>query len=105
MMEKVSDILAEIEFDQDGYMANANAWTPEIAAALAAQDDIELTERHWVVINFSRKVYAQTGDAPTMRRINKETDVSTKEIYALFPNGPAKLAARIAGLPKPTGCI
>ncbi|RMG81628.1 MAG: TusE/DsrC/DsvC family sulfur relay protein [Chloroflexi bacterium] len=100
-----AELLAGIEFDKDGYMVDANAWTPEIAEALAEQEGITLTDRHWVVINFARQEYAANGDAPTIRRITKRTDVSTKELYQLFPDGPAKQAARIAGLPKPTGCI
>ncbi len=104
-MTDLSAVLDGIEFDEGGYMVDAKAWTEEIAANLAAQLDIELTDRHWVVINYSREEYLKNGDAPTLRRITKRTDVSTKEIYKLFPGGPAKVAAKIAGLPKPTGCI
>lgn len=104
-MTDMAVVLDGIEFDEGGYMVDANAWTEEIAVDLAAQLDIELTDRHWVVINYSREEYLKNGDAPTLRRITKRTDVSTKEIYALFPGGPAKVAAKIAGLPKPTGCI
>jgi tRNA 2-thiouridine synthesizing protein E len=57
------------------------------------------------VINFSRDVFNNDGDAPSLRKITKQTDVNTKELYALFPGGAAKIAAKIAGLPKPTGCI
>jgi dissimilatory sulfite reductase related protein len=94
-----------VVLDNEGYLENWQAWTPEIAAALAAEEGIVLTERHYVVINYARKVYAETHDAPSMRAITKHTDVSTKELYALFPNGTAKKAARIAGLKKPTGCL
>ena len=100
-----ADILDTLEFDEEGYMVDANAWNEDIAKALAEDEGIELTERHWVVINFARKVYAEEGDAPTLRRITKQTDVSMKEIYQLFPDGPAKQTAMVAGLPKPTGCI
>ncbi|MCA1953610.1 MAG: TusE/DsrC/DsvC family sulfur relay protein [Anaerolinea sp.] len=99
------DILANIAFDADGFMTDANAWTPEIAHALAAREGIELTERHWVVLNYARAEFKAKGEAPTLRNITKNTDVSTKELYALFPGGPGKLAAKIAGLKKPTGCI
>ena len=99
------DILDTIEFDGEGFLADASVWNEEIALALAEDEGITLTERHWVVINFARKVYAEEQEAPTIRRITKQTDVSTKEIYHLFPDGPAKQAAMIAGLPKPTGCI
>ena len=98
-------ILDKVQFDADGYMLDANAWTPEIAEAIAAREGVTLTERHWIVINFDRREFAATGEAPTLRRITKTTAVDTKEIYQLFPGGPGKLAAKIAGLKKPTGCI
>jgi tRNA 2-thiouridine synthesizing protein E len=98
-------LLNNVTFDKEGFLEDWQVWAPEIADALATEEDIVLTERHYVVINYARKVYAETHDAPTMRGITKHTDVSTKELYALFPNGPAKKAARIAGLKKPTGCL
>lgn len=104
-IEAKNTVLENIEFDADGYMVNPNAWTPEIAEAIAQSINLELTERHWVVINFARKEFDTNGEAPTLRRITKQTDVNTKELYALFPGGPAKNAAKVAGLGKPTGCI
>lgn len=98
-------MLENLQFDDDGFMADANAWTPEIGAVIAGILEIELTERHWDVINYSREVYLQEGDAPTLRKITKSLNLPTKELYSLFPGGPAKIAAKIAGLPKPTGCI
>jgi TusE/DsrC/DsvC family sulfur relay protein len=99
------DMLSSLQFDGEGFMQDANAWTPEIAKALAAREGMELTDRHWVVINFARAEFKAKGEAPTLRTITKSTDVNTKELYALFPGGPGKLAAKIAGLKKPTGCI
>ena len=98
-------ILDSVKFDADGYMEDPNAWTKEIAEAIAAREEIVLTDRSWVVINYARGEYKAKGEAPTLRNITKNTDVSTKEIYQLFPGGPGKLAAKIAGLKKPTGCI
>ena len=98
-------ILETLDFDDDGFMADANAWTEDIGIAIAAVLEIELTSSHWDVINFARAEYTENGDAPTLRRITKQSGVSTKELYQLFPGGPAKIAAKIAGLPKPTGCI
>ena len=98
-------ILETLEFDDDGFMADSTAWTREIGAAIAAVLDIELTDRHWAVIDFARKEFEEKGDAPTLRRITKAAGVPTKELYQLFPGGPAKIAAKVAGLPKPTGCI
>lgn len=94
-----------LALDKDGYLANWQDWTPELAEVFATEEGIELTERHWIVINFAREVFKQEGDAPTLRRITRQTEVKTKELYQLFPDGPAKKAARIAGLKKPTGCL
>jgi TusE/DsrC/DsvC family sulfur relay protein len=106
MTEQVAqDILTKIEFDDEGFMTDPSAWTPEIASAIAAREGISLTDRHWIVINFNRKEFETNGEAPTLRRITKNTEVDTKEIYSLFPGGPAKMAAKISGLGKPTGCI
>ncbi len=95
-----------VEVDADGHLADRAQWDEALAGAIAQDTGIdELTDRHWLVINFMRKVYDETGDAPSIRRLTKESGVPTKELYALFPKGPAKKAALIAGLPKPTGCI
>lgn len=100
-----TNILDTLQFDDNGFMVNWLEWNEDIARAIAADEGIGLTERHWVVIKFARGVYAEKNDGPTLRQITSQTDVSTKEMYQLFPNGPAKKAAMIAGLPKPTGCI
>ncbi len=95
-----------VEFDEDGFMTNPDQWDKEIAEALAAEIGInELTERHWKVIEFCRTDSQAQGDAPTLRRIMKVGGVPTKELYKLFPKGPAKKVAFVAGLKKPTGCI
>jgi tRNA 2-thiouridine synthesizing protein E len=95
-----------IEFDADGHMKNADEWNEEIAKELALLEGIsKLTEDHWKVINFMRKVFKEKGDAPSIRKLTKESGVDTKLLYQLFPKGPAKKAAKIAGLPKPKGCI
>lgn len=98
-------ILENVKFDGEGFMTDPQAWTPEIGQAIAQAEGITLTDRHWLVINFARKEFENTGQPPTLRRITKSTPVDTKEIYQLFPGGPAKMAAKIAGLGKPTGCI
>lgn len=98
-------ILDKVKFDADGYMEDPNAWTTEIAEAIAKREEITLTERSWVVINYARNEFKTKGEAPTLRSITKNTDVDTKELYSLFPGGPGKLAAKVAGLHKPTGCI
>ncbi len=96
----------QLEFDDDNHLKNGKDWNPELATELAKEEGINnLTDRHWLVINFMRKEYEAKGDAPSIRKLTKESGVETKELYALFPKGPAKKAAKIAGLPKPTGCI
>jgi tRNA 2-thiouridine synthesizing protein E len=102
----VKDILDDVEFNEEGYMRDPNAWTPEIARLLALQEGIEeLNEDHWMIIEFCRDRAAENGSAPTLRQITKGTRISTKELFALFPKGPAKKVAKIAGLGKPEGCI
>ena len=99
------DILDTVTFDDEGFMVDASAWTKEIGLAIAEALEVEMTDRHWQVIDFARADFDASGEPPTLRRITKQTEVSMKEIYQLFPDGPAKLAANIAGLKKPTGCI
>jgi len=95
-----------VEFDSEGFMANPDDWTKDIAAELAKEIGLgELTDRHWAVIAFSRADFKANGAAPTLRRITKESGVPTKELYKLFPKGPAKKVALVSGLSKPTGCI
>ena len=95
-----------LDFDEDGNLVNLSDWDEAIATALAAEEEIgELNDRHWLVINYMRKEYEANGDAPSIRKLTKQSGVDTKELYKLFPKGPAKKAARIAGLPKPKGCI
>jgi len=95
-----------VQVDDDGHLANGSMWNENLAKEIAKEEGIEsLTDRHWLVINYMRKEYEAKGDAPSLRKLTKESGVDTKELYALFPKGPAKKAAKIAGLPKPKGCI
>lgn len=95
-----------IHFDDSGFMADANEWNNEVAAELAAEIGISpLTELHWQVIEFCRQDFFDNGDAPNVRRITKQAGIPTKQLYKLFPKGPAKKAAYVSGLKKPTGCI
>ena len=96
----------EIEFDDEGFMANPEDWNKEIAQSLASDIGIDpLTDRHWQVINFCREDYVAKGEAPGLRRITQQANVPTKELYKLFPKGPAKKVAYVSVLGKPTGCI
>lgn len=101
----MSNLLDSVKFNADGYLEDPNQWTPELAEAIAKREEITLTARHWVVINYARNEWKTKGEAPTLRNITKNTDVDTKELYSLFPGGPGKMAAKVAGLHKPTGCI
>jgi tRNA 2-thiouridine synthesizing protein E len=105
-MESVILAGKTLALDVDGNLANRNDWNEEIGREIAAIEGIpELTAQHWAVINFMRAVFEKEGDGPSIRRLTKESGVDTKTLYQLFPKGPAKKAARIAGLPKPKGCI
>jgi tRNA 2-thiouridine synthesizing protein E len=97
---------APVDVDVEGFLTDSGQWNEEIARALAAENGIgDLTDRHWLVVRFMRDRYLATGTAPSIRSLGKESGVPIKELYQLFPKGPAKLAARIGGIPKPKGCI
>ncbi len=95
-----------VEVNEEGFLTDPSQWTPEIAVELAKEEGIEeLTEAHWKIIEYCRQSAAATGKSPTLRNITVGTGISTKDLFALFPKGPAKKVARIAGLGKPEGCV
>lgn len=95
-----------VQVNEEGFMTNPAEWTKEIAEELAKEEGIDcLTDAHWKVIEFSRVSAKDSGKAPTLRTITTGAGVSTKELFQLFPKGPAKKVARIAGLGKPEGCV
>ena len=95
-----------VDVDAEGFMQKPEQWTREIGEQIAAAAGVPfLTDRHWAVIDYMRGRYLATGAAPTIRTLGKESGVEVKELYKLFPKGPAKLAAKIGGIPKPKGCI
>ena len=94
-----------VEIDAEGFLANPNDWTEAMALDLAKEEGIELTDPHWKVIRFMREDFKTKGQSPTIRRITTSGAATTKELYSLFPGGPAKKAAKIAGLGKPQGCV
>jgi TusE/DsrC/DsvC family sulfur relay protein len=97
---------APVDVDAEGFMLKPEQWNEEIATAIAASNGVTtLTDRHWLVVRFMRDRYLATGNAPSIRALGKESGVPVKELYELFPKGPAKLAAKIGGIPKPKGCI
>ena len=92
--------------DEDGFMQEPDKWNEDVAKALATTEGVsDVTEKHWKVVNYLRTYYLQFGVAPMIRKLCKETGFKLKEIYDLFPSGPAKGACKVAGLPKPTGCV
>jgi dissimilatory sulfite reductase related protein len=98
--------LGPVVLTDEGFFADPAQWTEDMVPALAAKEGItELTRGHWQVIRFMRTEWAQKGAAPSVRALSKTSGVPIKELYGLFPKGPAKTAARLAGVPKPHGCI
>ncbi len=96
----------QIEVDEDGFLVDPDVWNQDIVEVFAKLEDVsELTEDHWKVINYLRDYYKQFGIAPMIRKLCKDTGFSLKQIYDMFPSGPAKGACKLAGLPKPTGCV
>ena len=94
------------DVDEDGFLQDPDLWNEEVARDFMSTEGItELTEDHWKVIHYIRDYYLQFGIAPMVRKVCKQTGFSLKEIYNLFPSGPAKGACKLAGLPKPTGCV
>ena len=97
---------APVDVDTEGFLTDPEQWNEQIARAIAQESGIpELTDRHWLVVKFMRERYLASGTAPSIRSLGKESGVPIKELYQLFPKGPAKLAAKIGGIPKPKGCI
>jgi TusE/DsrC/DsvC family sulfur relay protein len=95
-----------VEVDAEGFLADPRQWNADMAPEIARANGIEqLSDRHWQVIDFMRKTYLERGSAPSIRSLGKTSGVPIKELYELFPKGPAKLAAKIGGIPKPRGCI
>ncbi len=95
-----------VELDEDGFIVNLEEWNEDVARYLAKEEGIdELSEDHWKLINYLKGYFAEYGIAPMVRKMTKESGYSLKEIYDLFPSGPAKGACKVAGLPKPTGCV
>ncbi|MGB5351377.1 MAG: TusE/DsrC/DsvC family sulfur relay protein [Polyangiales bacterium] len=97
--------LDALQTDADGYLANRDDWSEELAKELAAQMGVELEDEHWKVLKTARAIEADSGSSPGLRKISKRSEIPIKAIYKLFPDGPAKLIAKIAGIPKPKSCL
>jgi tRNA 2-thiouridine synthesizing protein E len=95
----------EYHVNEEGFLTVPAEWSEELGSALAAQIGITMTDAHWAVIRFLRGDFAETGETATLRRVATRGGVPVKELFALFPQKPAKKMAYIAGLPKPHGCV
>ena len=102
----------QLEVDEEGYLSNLNEWEKDIAEVMAKEDNIELSDDHWEIINFLREYYEEYQIAPAVRVLTKAVGKklgkdkgNSKYLYELFPYGPGKQACKFAGLPKPTGCV
>ena len=105
-MTQLAPTLDGVQLNSEGFFVDPEVWTEAMVPELAAREGIDvLTEDHWMVVRFMRRAYVETGGAPNVRLLSKTAGISIKELYQLFPKGPAKVAARIAGIPKPQGCI
>jgi len=96
-----------VEINEEGFLVDPQGWNEEIAVILARREEglEELTEEHWSVIRFIRSYFEEKHSAPMVRAVCKGTGVKLQQIYDLFPSGPAKGACKLAGLPKPDGCV
>ena len=96
----------QIEVDEDGFIQDPEQWNEEIAVDIAKTEQVdEMSEDHWKLVNYIRGYYLKFGIAPMIRKLCKENSFNIKYVYEMFPSGPAKGACKIAGLPKPTGCV
>lgn len=105
-MTTTKSVIENVSLNEEGFLTDPNEWTPDIAKVIAEGEGIlELTEAHWKIIEFSRERATESGASPTLRQITTGSGISTKELFSLFPKGPAKKVAKISGLGKPEGCI
>jgi len=96
----------EIEIDEDGFIQEPQKWNKEVAEDIAKTENAyPMSEEHWKLVNYLREYYLKFGIAPPVRMVVKQTGIDLKRIYQLFPGGPAKGACKVAGIPKPTGCV
>ena len=101
----VETVIDGVAFGPDGHMVDASAWTRDLGENIARLQGLELGPEHWKVVEFARGEYLETQASPNIRRITQAVEISTKELYGLFPRAPARTVAKIAGIPKPVGCL
>lgn len=103
--QPVATVIDGIAFTADGHLADPKAWSPELGRTIAAAQGVELTHTHWQIVELARHDFEETGVSPNIRRLTQTSSMTTKDLYTLFPKAPARTIARIAGLPKPAGCL
>ena len=92
--------------DQEGFMEKPEEWDEEVAKAFATTEGIEeMTDEHWAIVRFIREYWLEHDTAPMVRKLCQASGVNLRQMYKLFPSGPAKGACKVAGLPKPDGCV
>lgn len=101
----VAAVIDGVAFSADGHLADPKAWTPELGRTLAAAQGVALTDAHWKLVEIARADFEETGVSPNIRRLTQIASLTTKDIYTLFPRAPARTLAKIAGTPKPAGCL
>lgn len=94
-----------VQTDAEGYLSNKDDWSEELANEIAQELGVQLGDDHWKVIQAARAIEGESGSSPGLRKISKRSETPIKAIYQLFPDGPAKLIAKIAGIPKPKSCL
>lgn len=95
---------AQVNVSEEGYLEDMNEWNPEIAKEIASEVGIELTDKHFEVLNYLRD-QTEAGESLTIRKVGKSGITDIKGLYTLFPKGPLKFSAKIAGIPKPASCV
>lgn len=98
-------VIDGVAFTSDGHLVDSKQWSEGLGAKIAAAQGITMTETHWTIVRFARGDFESTGASPNIRRITQGANVQTKDLYALFPKAPARTIAKIAGIPKPAGCL
>lgn len=103
-METLTYNGTQIEVNAEGYLKDMNQWTPELAREMASQENIELTDKHFEVLNWLREKQKE-GTPLSIRKVGNSGLVDIKQFYQLFPGGPLKISSKLAGIPKPASCI
>lgn len=102
---EVAAVIEGVAFGVDGHLTDPAEWTPDLAVKIAALQGVELDQARWAVVKVARADFEKTGVSPNIRRLGQGTNLATKDLYTLFPKAPARTVAKIAGIPKPAGCI